>query len=65
MDTHFLLESCNWVVNQYVSNVRNVENISYVKNFVGGTYDPLKKKDDECQPVIHKLTQSSHNSTFG
>jgi len=40
MDRHFLLESCNWVVNQWVIHVRNVGNISYGKNFVGGTYDP-------------------------
>jgi len=34
MDTHFPLESCNWVENVYIINVKNFENISYVMNFL-------------------------------
>jgi len=34
MDMHFPLESCNWVENVYIINVKNFENISHVMNFL-------------------------------
>jgi hypothetical protein len=49
MDMHFPLESCNWVENVYIINVKNFENISYVMKFLENFWKnmpPWKKMVD-------------------
>jgi len=64
MDMHFPLESCNWVENVYIINVKNFENIPHVMNFLENFWKNMLpwKKNGRCHyMVIHYLIHSYHN----